>query len=111
MSCVSRGFLSAQVVQRRFPRRHNEDEVLEWLGGTISPLTAKQARILGESNGGSGEASVHFKWCLRSGVRRWMWRGPHAFELRSGSMSQSDLGEELSRSSRSCLGVPGSGAV
>jgi hypothetical protein len=61
MNRVSRGFLSAQVVQRRFQRRHNEGEVLDWVGCTISPLTVKQARILGESSNGSGESPVRFK--------------------------------------------------
>jgi hypothetical protein len=102
MSRVSRGSLSAQVVQRRFQRRHNEGEVLERLGGTISPLTAKQAWILGESSGRSGEAPVRFKmvseeWCAAVDVAR---PPTHAFEFRSGSMSQCDLDEELSRSFR-----------
>lgn len=39
--------------------------------------------ILGvESSGRRGEAPVRFKvMCPRSGVRWWMWRGPHIFEL------------------------------
>jgi hypothetical protein len=44
--------------------------LLEWLGGTMTPPTAKQTRILGESSGRSGEAPVHFKMVSpRSGVR------------------------------------------
>ena len=48
----------------------------------MSPSTAKQARILGESSSGSGEDSVHFKvvydeWCATMDVAR-----PHTFELR-----------------------------
>jgi hypothetical protein len=55
-------------------------KLLERLGGTKSPPMMKQARILEESSGGSGEAPVRFKVvCPWSGVRRWMWRGPHAF--------------------------------
>jgi hypothetical protein len=43
--------------------------LLEQLGGTMTPPTAKQARILGESKGGSGEAPVCFKVVSpRSGV-------------------------------------------
>ena len=75
MSRVSGGFLSAQVVQRRFQRWHDEGEVLEWLGGTMSPSMAKQVRIPGESSGGSGEAPVRFKvvseeWCAAADVAR-----------------------------------------
>jgi hypothetical protein len=55
-------------------------KLLEWLGGTKSPPMTKQARILEESSGGTGEAPVRFKVvCQWSSVRRWIWRGPHAF--------------------------------
>ena len=75
MSHVSGGFLSAQVVQRRFQRWHDESEVLEWPGGTMSPSMAKQVRIPGESSGGSGEAHMRFmvvseKWCAVVDVAR-----------------------------------------
>ena len=71
----------------------------------MSPSMAKQVRIPGESSGGSGEAPMRFKvvseeWCAAVDVAR-----PHALELWPGSMSQSDLGEELSRSSRIQRGV------
>ena len=87
-------------MQRRFQRWHDEGEVLEWPSGTMSPSMAKQVRIPGESSGRSGEAPVRFKvvseeWCAAVDVAR-----PPRFELWPGSMSQSDLGEELSRSSR-----------
>jgi hypothetical protein len=101
MSHVSGG-LSAQVVKRRFQRRHGEDEVLEWLGGTVSPSTVMQARILGESYSGSGEeASVGFKvvseeWYAVVDVAR-----PHALEWRPGRYPNPTR-------VRSCLGVPGS---
>ena len=75
MSRVSGGFLSAQVVQRRFQRWHDEGEVLEWPGGTMSPSMAKQVRIPGESSGRSGEAPMRFKvvseeWCAAVDVAR-----------------------------------------
>jgi len=79
VSCVSGSFVSVCVVQLRFWWRLDEGEVngaARWY--QVTP-TAKQARILEESSGGSGEAPVRFKVvCPRSGVRRWMWRGPHA---------------------------------
>ena len=79
VSFVSGSFVSVHVVQLRFWWRLDEGEVngaAQWY--QVTP-TAKQARILEESSGGSGEAPVRFKVvCPRSGVRRWMWRGPHA---------------------------------
>jgi len=91
VSCVSGSFVSVRVVQLRFWWRRDEGEVngaARWY--QVTP-TAKQARILEESSGGSGEALVCFKVvCPRSGVRRWMWRGPTRL---------------------SCLGDLGSGAV
>lgn len=55
-------------------------KLMERLGGTMSPPTV--VRILRKSSGGRGEASVHFKVvCWSSGVRWWMWRGPHMSEL------------------------------
>ena len=114
MSRVSGGFLSAQVVQRRFQRWHDEGEVLEWPSGTMSPSMAKQVRIPGESSGGSGEAPCTLRLCR--GVVCGGGCGEAPTRLRPGSMSQSDLGEELSRSFRIrrkflVFGVHGAAAV
>jgi hypothetical protein len=49
-SCLWRLFFRAGGAVE-IPAAAQRSEVLEWLGGTISPLTAKQARILGESSG------------------------------------------------------------
>jgi len=48
---------------------------MEWLGSSMSLSTAKQTRILGESKGGSGKASMRFKmvseeWCAAMVVAR-----------------------------------------
>ena len=75
MSCVSGSFVSVHVVQLRFWWRLDEGEVngaARWY--QVTP-TAKQARILEESSGGSGEAPVRFKvvseeWCAAMDVAR-----------------------------------------
>lgn len=56
------GFKSALVVVVAMWVR-----LLEWLGGSMTPLTAKQARIFGVSNDGSSEAPELFKVVRDSG--------------------------------------------
>ena len=79
VSCVSGSFVFVHVVKLRFRWRRDDGEVngaARWYH--VTPL-AKQAQIPEEFSDGSGEAPVRFKVvCPRSGVRRWMWRGPHA---------------------------------
>ena len=79
VSYVSGSFVSVHVVQLRFWWRLDEGEVngaARWYH--VTPTT-KQAQILKEFSDESGEAPMRFKVvCPRSGVRRWMWRGPHA---------------------------------
>ena len=99
MSHVSRGFLSAQVVQQRFQLRHDEGEVWSTSAVLCHPRQQSKLRSLG-SPAMVVERPVRFKvvseeCCVEVDATR-----PPRIELSPGSMSQFDLGEELSWSSK-----------
>ena len=102
MSHVSRGFLSAQVVQQRFQLRHDEGEVWSTSVVLCHPRQQSKLKSLG-SPAMVVERPVRFKVVSEVCVQRWMWRAPHA--LSCGLDRPNPTWE------RSCLGVPGSDTV